>query len=218
MLSSSKIRIVMKITVAVAILATTGAVLAAATDLPSKLMEPSIAADELLGPEAFDSIDDPSQRSVAIFNEAAKVLTHPRCTNCHPGGDRPRQGDNGQLHEPFVRRGADGFGVPGLRCTGCHTDVNFDPAGVPGAPHWHLAPREMGLHGKTVAAICRQLEDPAQNGNRTLQELHTHVSTDPLVIWGWNPGGNRQPAPGTHAVFTSLIQAWIDNGAVCPVP
>ena len=33
------------------------------------------------------------QRSVALFAELGKVLTHPRCVNCHPAGDRPRQGD-----------------------------------------------------------------------------------------------------------------------------
>jgi hypothetical protein len=35
-------------------------------------------------PAAFGSISDPGERSRAIFAEAAKVLTHPRCLNCHP--------------------------------------------------------------------------------------------------------------------------------------
>ena len=30
-----------------------------------------------------------------LFTELGKVLTHPRCVNCHPAGDRPRQGDVG---------------------------------------------------------------------------------------------------------------------------
>jgi hypothetical protein len=42
-------------------------------------------------PSAFSSISDPSERSRAIFAEVAKVLTHPRCLNCHPAGDRPTQ-------------------------------------------------------------------------------------------------------------------------------
>ena len=41
-----------------------------------------------------------------------KVLTHPRCMNCHPAGDRPRQGDIRRLHQPPVERGDDGFGLP----------------------------------------------------------------------------------------------------------
>jgi hypothetical protein len=34
---------------------------------------------------AFSSISDPGERSRVIFAEAAKVLTHPRCLNCHRG-------------------------------------------------------------------------------------------------------------------------------------
>ena len=47
----------------------------------------------LASPESFASIADTEARSAAIFTELGKVLTHPRCTNCHPAVDRPRQGD-----------------------------------------------------------------------------------------------------------------------------
>jgi hypothetical protein len=173
---------------------------------------------ELRPPEEFASIADPAERSAAMFAEAALVFTHPRCTNCHPDGDRPRQGDGSRLHEPFVRRGPDGHGALGLECSACHTRVNFDPAGVPGALNWHLAPREMAWHGKTAAEICQQLKDPARNGNRTLDEIHTHVSSDPLVTWGWSPGQGRVSAPGTQTIFAALIRGWIDDGAACPTP
>ena len=43
-----------------------------------------------------------------------------------------------------------------------------------------------------------------------------HVAEDSLVGWGWNPGGNRKPAPGTQAEFGALIKAWADTGAACP--
>ena len=85
-----------------------------------------------------------------------------------------------------------------------------------GAPHWHLAPREMAWHGKTITQICEQVKDRAQNGDRSLEEIHMHVLNDPLVAWGWNPGVNRTPAPGSQAIFAALIEAWIDDGAVCP--
>ena len=42
--------------------------------------------------ESFATIVDENQRSQALFTELGKVLTHPRCLNCHPVGDRPRQG------------------------------------------------------------------------------------------------------------------------------
>ena len=39
--------------------------------------------------DSFSSIGDEAARSAAIFMELGKVLTHPRCVNCHPAGDRP---------------------------------------------------------------------------------------------------------------------------------
>ncbi len=60
----------------------------------------------LAAPESFAAIADTDARSAALFTELGKVLTHPRCVNCHPAGDRPRQGDEGRLHQPPVARGA----------------------------------------------------------------------------------------------------------------
>src|ERR1700685_2889012 len=95
--------------------------------------EPSAA---LATPQSLDRIADPAVRSAALFTEAGKVLTSPRCVNCHPAGDRPLQGETHRLHQPPVERGADGFGVVPLRCATCHQSANYDPAGVPGNPHW----------------------------------------------------------------------------------
>src|SRR5271165_2415044 len=74
------------------------------------------APEGLASVESFSSIPDTDARSAAIFTELGKVLTHPRCMNCHPTSDRPRQGDTRRLHQPPVVRGADGFGLPALRC------------------------------------------------------------------------------------------------------
>src|SRR3954453_21018295 len=127
--------------------------------------------DRLASADSFSSIGDPAARSAAIFTELGKVLTHPRCLNCHPAGDRPRQGDMSRLHQPPVERGADGLGLPALRCPICHQSANFDPAGMPGNPIWHLAPREMAWEGKTLGEICTQIKDPARNGNRSADAL-----------------------------------------------
>jgi hypothetical protein len=48
-----------------------------------------------------------------------------------------------RLHQPPVERGADGFGLPAMRCQIFHQPANFEPAGVPGDPAWHLAPHDM---------------------------------------------------------------------------
>jgi cytochrome c5 len=101
----------------------------------------SEASSSLAAPESFASIADEGQRSAAYFTELGKVLLNPRCVNCHPAGDRPRQGDLARLHQPPVERGADGFGVPGMRCSSCHQATNFGR--VPGHPDWHLAPLAM---------------------------------------------------------------------------
>jgi hypothetical protein len=170
----------------------------------------------LASPESFAGISDTAVRSVALFTEAGKVLTSPRCVNCHPAGDRPLQGETGRLHQPPVQRGADGFGTAAMRCATCHKAANFDAAGVPGNPHWHLAPREMAWQGKTVGEICVQIKDPARNGGRSLQQILAHLADDPLVGWAWAPGFGREPAPGTQQQLGALIEAWLDTGAVCP--
>lgn len=165
---------------------------------------------------SFAGIADNDARAVALFNEAAKVITHPRCVNCHPATNRPLQGDDMHPHEPPVVRGPDGFGAIGMRCTTCHGQANFDPGGVPGNPRWHLAPIEMAWVGKSVSDICAQIKDTERNGGMSMDELVHHMAEDELVGWGWKPGKGRTPAPGTQEEFGALIKAWADAGAACP--
>ena len=171
---------------------------------------------DLAPPEAFAAITDTRARSLALFGEIGKVLTSPRCMNCHAADDRPRQGDNGRPHQPPVFRGADGMGLPALRCTACHHATNFDAARMPGHDPWLMAPREMVWEGKTLSEICVQMSDPARNGGKTLADLVIHIGDDTLVGWGWHPGVGRTPAPGTQKGAKALVQAWADTGAACP--
>jgi hypothetical protein len=173
-------------------------------------------ATELRPVASFADIADTQARSVALFEEAGKVLQHPRCVNCHPVGDRPRQTDRMQLHQPLVVRGKDGHGAPGMACVTCHGGANFDPARVPGDPHWHLAPASMAWEGKSLGQICTQLKDPQRNGGRDIAAILKHVVTDSLVKWAWAPGPGRTPAPGTNAEFGALLEAWAASGARCP--
>jgi hypothetical protein len=103
-----------------------------------------------------------------------------------------------------------------MRCSSCHQQSNFDPARMPGHPHWQLAPREMAWEGKTLGEICAQIKDPARNGNRALASLIEHIGEDHLVGWAWEPGYGRQSAPGTQKQAGALVEAWIDTGAACP--
>jgi hypothetical protein len=196
-----------------------GTVLAAAIGtsliLTIALQAPS-AAEELRPASAFADIADEAERSAALFREAGKVLQHPRCVNCHPADDRPLQGDDGHLHVPAVQRGEGNIGVPGLYCTTCHQQTNYDAAGIPGHPAWSLAPIEMAWQARSLGEICAQIKDPARNGGKDMAELVEHMAHDSLVGWGWYPGAGRTPAPGTQAAFGELVRAWADTGAVCP--
>ena len=179
-----------------------------------------VAAAGLQPVSAFAAIADRNARSEAIFTEMGKVLTHPRCVNCHPRSDRPLQGDAMVPHMPAVVRGKDGHGAPGLECATCHGPANVAFANgegsVPGNPNWHLAPIEMAWEGKSLRQICEQIKDRRRNGGKSLAQLHEHNAHDSLVGWGWNPGEGRAPAPGTQAEFGALTKAWIDSGARCP--
>jgi hypothetical protein len=170
----------------------------------------------LQGPEAFEPIKDTGERSRALFVEAGKVILHPRCMNCHPKGESPTQGDDMHLHVPPIVRGADGHGATALSCTACHQAANFDPSNVPGNPMWHLAPASMAWQGKSLGQICRQIKESKRNGGKTLAQIQEHMASDPLVGWGWAPGGKRLPAPGTQAQLGALMKAWVATGAACP--
>jgi hypothetical protein len=165
---------------------------------------------------SFARIKNKRARSVALFTEAGKVIQSPRCMNCHPATERPTQTDAMRPHQPLVVRGADGHGAPGMHCQTCHHDANFDPAGIPGHPEWHLAPLSMAWQDKSLGQICVQIKDRSLNGNRDMATLIRHMSEDSLVGWGWHPGHGRTPAPGTQAEFGDLIKAWVASGAYCP--
>ena len=167
----------------------------------------------LAGPE------DRSAAGKAGFLQVVQVLQSPRCVNCHPSGDRPLQGDDGRVHAQNISRRTIAAGVP---CSTCHQTRNAEAIGVvggpPGAPGWNLPPAEtpMVFQGKTATQLCQQLKDPAQTGGRNLAKLLEHVTSDPLVRWGWAPGKARTLPPLAHDRFVAAFQAWVDSGAACP--
>lgn len=151
-----------------------------------------------------------------LFAPVAAVLRHPRCMNCHPRDDRPRQGDDRHPHLQNVVRGEDNLGFVNARCTACHRDENNDFTGVPGAPSWHLAPLSMGWNGLGDADLCTTLKDESKNGGKDIAALVEHMEKDALVLWGWAPGGDRTPVTPPHPEFITQLKAWADAGAPCP--
>jgi hypothetical protein len=159
--------------------------------------------------------------SEKLYMRMHEVLGHPRCVNCHPKDDTPRQGSAGRVHVPPIARGPKGEGPAGLQCAACHQEKNDAASGVPGAPHWQLAPRSMAWQGLSAGELCRALVDRSRNGNRSIEATVKHLTSDALVAWGWAPGndpsGNpREPVPVARDEFAKTVQAWARLGAACP--
>ena len=157
--------------------------------------------------------------SRAAFLQVYRVLTSPRCQNCHPAGDAPLQGDDSHVHLQNVKRGKDGHGVYGMRCDACHQAKNLSGEHMPpGNPKWALPPEEqkMVFVGRSPGELCRQLKDPKQNGGRTLAMLFDHVANDDLVGWAWNPGDGRALPPLSRVETAAQMKVWVESGAACP--
>jgi hypothetical protein len=163
---------------------------------------------------AADKVSDDKATSIKLFEQAAQIMQHPRCANCHASGDAPRQGDDKHAHTLAVKRGPKDRGVPGLTCNVCHQDRNM--AGIPGALDWHMAPAEMAWGGASASEICRALTDTKRNGNRLPKGVALHVENDALVVWAWQPGEGRSAPPLSHRKFVDLMRRWGETGAYCP--
>jgi mono/diheme cytochrome c family protein len=161
-------------------------------------------------------------QAVAAFATVEQVFQHPRCRNCHIPGDAPLQFDAGLPHQMGVARGPEGHGAPGLPCATCHGNANppasYGPDAPPGAPHWGLPPpdHKMAWIGLSSTALCEMIKDKKANGGRNLEALTKHVSEDSLVLWGWHPGGAREPVSVPHDVFVTRFKQWAAAGGPCP--
>jgi hypothetical protein len=158
----------------------------------------------------------PPATEAAEFTRIAQVLKSPRCINCHPAGNSPHQGDEARVHDFRVTRGADNKGAPGLNCTTCHQESNQESSGVPGAPHWQLAPLSMAWEGLSDAELCRALLDRSRNGGRSVDDLVHHMVDDALVRWAWDAGAQRAAPPMAREEFLDLVRAWAAKGGACP--
>jgi hypothetical protein len=205
-------------------------VLAALSTILVDVARPAVATPlDAVGPAVVTPAAGPvageaRSRALAAFSTIRAVLQHPRCQNCHIPGDAPLQFDDGRRHTQNVMRGPEGKGAAGLPCATCHGAANL-PASYgehmpPGAPDWHLPPpdRKMVFIGLSAGDLCATIKDPLRNGGRNLDALLTHVSSDKLVLWGWNPGLGRAPVSVPHDAFVAQFKIWLAGGAPCPDP
>lgn len=178
-----------------------------------KSLNPVLIAFALIVPASFAESD--KAKSVALFQESLKVFRHPRCMNCHPAGENPTQGQDMHAHAMNVKRGPGDHGAIALQCSACHGTENNKQSNVPGAPKWALAPKSMAWQNTTDSELCRRLKDPKRT-HMDMQQFIKHNAEDELVGWGWNPGGGREPVPGTQKQFGELIAKWVASGGHCP--
>jgi hypothetical protein len=156
--------------------------------------------------------------AASAFEAIVPVLHNPRCMNCHSTGDFPRQGDDNHQHTMNVRRGLEGQGVAGLKCSTCHQDHNLTGEHMPpGATDWHLPSVQTPMIWKGLSdqQLCEVFKNPALNGHRTVNEIVQHMST-PLVLWGWHPGEGRTPISMPENEFLAKVKEWAAHGAACP--
>ncbi|HGM6908892.1 TPA: hypothetical protein ACKQDN_001837 [Serratia marcescens] len=181
-----------------------------------------IAFVAFAGYSAMPKAPTDKKQGIEAFSIVEQVFQHPRCSNCHIPGDAPLQFDTQTPHMMNVVRGPKGTGSPALPCSACHQEQNapdsYGPNAPPGAPNWHLPPpdQKMAWIGVSATQLCDIIKDRKRNGNRDLPMMLEHVSTDKLVLWGWQPGGNRQAVPVPHDVFITAFKTWMDAGAPCP--
>ena len=173
---------------------------------------------ELLSPsEEIICQADPEE----AFNIMMDVITHQRCMNCHPSGDRPRQGEDSHIHTQGVKRGKENKGTVFFKCQTCHKEKNNGGAGIPGAVDWQLAPLSMAWEGLSRNEIARVILDKSKNGNRSIDDIVDHLATNELVNWAFEPGVDphgvpREVPPVTKDIFLKAVKDWAEAGAIIP--
>ena len=166
---------------------------------------------------------------LAAWARIEAVVTHPRCANCHTGPDNipmwsGPEFDPDRPHDMAVNAGDSRMGVETIACATCHITSDAPNDVAHAAPHvgldWRLAPVEFQWFGITGPEICAQLRDPARNGGRDAAGLVEHLRDDVahqgFVLWGWQPGEGREPAPGTLADHIRDVEIWGAAGQPCP--
>ena len=169
-------------------------------------------------PDEVEVIAEEIPESEVAFHKMMDVLVHQRCVNCHPSDNVPKQSEDRHPHHFGISRVNE---EGATNCTSCHGESNNALSGVPGAPHWALAPASMAWEGLTRYEIARSMMDRSRNGNRSAEEVLHHLTEHELVLWAWEPGvdveGNmRELPPVPKDEFIEAVKDWIAAGAVIP--
>ena len=175
---------------------------------------------------------DPVTREAGLtaWDRIYAVTSHPRCSNCHtdernvPMWSGPSYG-KARPHGMNINAGDSRIGVETIFCSTCHvqsTAPNTVPHAAPHTGHpWMLAPVEFNWFGQSSETVCAQMRDPERNGGRNGDDLVEHIIHDAeikaFITWGFNPGGGREPAPGTMQEHLDDMVTWTAAGMPCPI-
>lgn len=185
------------------------------------------AMQSVVAPPAEGSVS--TQDGLAAWDRVHQVVSHPRCANCHVGGDHVPMWSGPEfsaprLHGMNIHAGDSRIGIETLVCSTCHITASSLESDLRQAPNamtaWQLPPVEMAWFGLDSAGICQQMRDPDLNGGRNWIELAEHLRDDAshggLVAWGFAPGGGRQAPPfGLQAHIDDVLK-WGAAGQPCP--
>lgn len=169
------------------------------------------------------------QEGLAAWRRIHAVVSHPRCVNCHTGeSNRPMwsgpEFDKPQPHGMNIHAGESRIGAETLLCQACHV-TSTRPNDTPHAPphvgiEWQLAPVEFVWFDRSEREICSQLRNPNRNGGRTGGDLVEHIIHDAelkaFITWAFDPGGGREPAPGSLQEHLDDTVTWVAAGMPCP--
>lgn len=169
------------------------------------------------------------ETGLAAWDRIYAVASHPRCSNCHtdarniPMWSGPSYGKM-RPHGMNINAGDSRIGIESIPCSTCHiqsTAPNTDPHASPHTGHpWMLAPVEFLWFDQDSPTICEQMSDPERNGGRDGSGLVQHIIYDAeikaFITWGFNPGGGREPAPGTMQDHLDDMVTWTAAGMPCP--
>jgi len=156
-----------------------------------------------------------TEEGLRAFADIYDVVTHPRCMNCHPAGDAPLHGEEGEQHMFGVTRFSP---LKGVHCSTCHAPMPVGDGQAPLPPAdsiWSMAPAQMVFEDRSPAEICAQLKDPALNGGRGHVASTEHIAHDHLLITSWHKG--RPVPPISHEELVERFETWGRAGGPCPV-
>lgn len=170
-----------------------------------------------------------TEAGLAAWERIHAVASHPRCANCHvdeagiPMWTGPSFADPGP-HGMNIAAGESRIGAETLPCASCHVTSTLPNDRPHAAPRtgldWQLAPVEFTWFGRTSEEICAQMRDPDRNGGRDGAALVEHILHDAevmgFIVWGFEPGPGREPAPGSLQQHLDDMVTWTTAGLPCP--